>query len=470
MIFDFLAFPAHAAIGEAKALLERITATPAPEFAPPHIEMRTLINGMRCFFMEDRLLPLFRFGLLYPGGRVHDPAEKVGLHGLMATLLRTGGTQTNAPEIFDELLDSQAITIDTQVSWEEASVALSSLSGTQDEALRLLFEMLYAPAFDPARFAVARAKLLEAVRRQNDDPTHLGARLFRKLLYGRESPWARTPTPTQVEAITPEDLKALHATHFAPAQMLCAAAGDFRTGTLVKKVEELMAQYPERPVVARTAPPVEAVFKPGTWIAPKAITQAVVNVGQLATSRDNPDRFPLYVMNEILGSPATFSSWLASSIRTEQGLAYETWSQIGFGPPTVPGVLQAHAKTRVEAAGRTVASIRKIIGEMATGERVAADEVAAMKGAVLKQMIFQYEDPYQVASDMARFVFLGYPPNYIEVFRAAIERVTRADVIRVAKQYLSPENLTVLVVGDDHAVTPQLDAATPVQRYEVGSD
>lgn len=458
---------ALAVIGDARAVVQELApAAELPDFRPPVVE-RTLANGMRCFFIEDHLLPLVRFTLIFPGGAIYDPPEKIGLFGLLATMLRTGGTIDRSPQSVDEYLDAHAIDLDVTVGWEQGTATVSALSEALPEALPLLLALLYTPRFDADRFALARKNFLGAIARQNEQPAPIAARIFRKLLYGAKSPWAATAQAAAVERMTVDDLQSLHAALFAPQQMYCAAAGDFHVAELVAQLDQLLAQYPERAAVAWTPPAAPVTPRAGLFFAPKALPQAVVTMGHRGLTRDDPDKFPLYVANEVLGSPATFTSWLVSEIRTARGLAYEAWSALQLGPFTAPGTFQAHAKTRSAAMPQTVALMRQQITRMADGTSVDDADVRAMKDALLRRMVFQYADPFAVVRDMAQYVYLGLPSHYGDIFREGIRMSSLADVRRVVRQKLHPEQLTTVVVGDPATVLPELKTLGPVEELTV---
>ncbi len=447
-----------------KRIIESLQNGTVPVLQSMKVKKVTLSNGMKCFLAEDHLLPLFRFRLLFAAGSVYDPPDKVGLSNVLMTVMRTGGTLRHSPAELDEMLDSKAIEIALAAGFEQGSAVVRSLAESKIEALRILFEMLYAPAYDPDRVELALEGLRDSIKRRNDNPVAVGNRIFRKILYGPASPWARVPSIDQVNKMSIKDLKSLHSTLLTPQEMVCAAAGDFNSAELIANLESLLARYPERGHEVRTPPQVQRILHPGVWVVDRQIPQSVVNIGSLGISRDNPDKFPLTVMNEILGG-AAFTSWLMDTIRTKRGLAYEVWSQIKPGPPGVPGMIWAHAKTRRASTGEVVNLIRQTIADMKVGKRIKADEVARQRDSILRRLIFEYEDPYQIVTSMQQFVFYGLPANYLEMFREKIGQVTLEDVRRVAGKYLESDNLTVLVVGDAQQVVPQLEQSGPVMLY-----
>ncbi|MBI2343225.1 MAG: insulinase family protein [Deltaproteobacteria bacterium] len=458
------------AIGEAKKTLDALILHDQVVTEMPSVSEVHLKNGMRCFFIEDHLLPLVRFGLIFPAGEVYDPPEKFGLSAMLAAMLRSGGTRQHDAEWIDDTLDANAIKIEIRIEQELGIAGAQALTDDLDTALALFFELLYAPAYQDDRFAIMKGKMAEGVRRRNDQPAHMAQRIFQKVLYGEESPWAATPNLDSIDRITVEDLRALHATLFAPEQMLCAVAGDVAPASLVKRLEALMAQYPERPATQRVPPAVPVTGRPGLWVVPKEVPQSVITVGHVGPVRDDPDRYALVVMNEILGSPATFTSWLTRTIRTEQGLAYEAWSTLKFGPSTAPGMFYAHSKTRAETTAKTVVLLHDNIRKIHAGIDVRADEVDAMRSAILRRFIFQYADPYHLVSSIIRSIALGYPANYLDLYRAGIAAVTREDVRRAARTALHPDALTTVVVGDPAHVIAPLKALGPVNIYPLAGE
>lgn len=451
------AMPSYALIGDAVGIVRELTApADVPTFRPA-VSERTLSNGMRCYFAEDHLLPLFRFTTLFPAGAIYDPAGKRGLYSVLATLLETGGSAARTPDEIDDLLDAHAIDLHIAVGWEQGSAGVSALADERALALQMLFEQLYTPRFDPMRFALAQKNLLDTVARQNEQPAAIGSRIFRKLLYGADNPWGRSVTRADAAAITRNDVQTLHATLLAPRQMLCAAAGDFDADALVAELEQLLAPYADRAPLPWTVPSsAPSAASAGLYFAPKALPQAVVYVGERALRRDDPNKFAMYVANEVLGSQSTFTSWLLQQIRTKLGLAYEVWSTVQLGPTDAPGVFQEHAKTRSAAMAETVREMHRLTAALADGTAVQAADVTQMQGALLKRMIFQYADRFAVVSDMAQYVYLGLPAHYADTFREGVRAVTLDDVRRVAREYLHPDRLTTLVVGDPATVLPAL--------------
>lgn len=444
------------------AQLERRT---LPNFQIPRMTRRTLSNGMRCYFLEDHALPLWQFRILLPAGSVFDPADAVGLNAMTLHLLRNGGTRTHPADAVDAALDQQAIQIGFDAGVEVSSANVSGLRSVQEEALQWFMELLFTPAFEAGRVDLVQGQMIEELRRQNDQPAEIVQREYRKVLYGATSPWARTPSRATVGAVTAARLQEAHAAMLTPDQWVCAAAGDLVPEAFVRTVERLMARYPQRAGTPRMPPSSPAAFQPHTYLAAKAAAQAALTIGHRGGDRFSPDKYALVVMNEILGSSHTFTSWLTSTIRTAKGLAYEVWSSYGFGPTVAPGVFQIHAKTRPEKVGEVVRLAQDAVRRLADGVAITESEMTLMKESILKRSIFEYEEPFNIVAETARFVFLGLPEDYLQRFHEGIKAVRLEDVRRVARTYLHPEALQVFIVGEPRQMGPWLRLTAARRPY-----
>ncbi|MDL1872372.1 insulinase family protein, partial [Deltaproteobacteria bacterium PRO3] len=197
--------------------------------------------------------------------------------------------------------------------------------------------------------------------------------------------------------------------------------------------------------------PVEKRFSAGQTLIPKSADQATLLLGHFGDKRFNPDKFALMLLNDILGGEALVSR-LGKRVRSTLGLAYGIYSR--FGLETDYGVFYIMAQTQAKNAKRVLAESRRILEEIRRPGSVTQAELDFYKQSLLNSLYSEYEPRYNFAKDEARFAYYGYPPNYLELFRQNIEKVTLEDIQRVAEQYLKPEALQVLVVGDPKKIGP----------------
>ncbi|HKX11802.1 MAG TPA: pitrilysin family protein, partial [bacterium] len=422
-----------------------------PEIHVPPIQRQTLKNGMQLLLLEDRELPVVRGYLYWRVGGLYEPADKLGLAEMTGELLREGGTAKRKPEDFEAELAAIGADIESDISRESGLIGFRCLKEDLPKVLGLLFEMLREPAFDAKKLELVRTRMLEALRRQNDDPGKLAMREFPKLIYGPENVWSRTATPATLKAITREDVEAFYRRFAFPDRMILALSGDFDPKAAAATVEKDSRGWAKADQPLPEVPKLSKTWQPGLTLIPKATDQATLILGHYGDQRFNPDKFALLLLNDILGGEALVSR-LGKRVRSTLGLAYGIYSR--YGLETDLGVFMVMAQTKGPSTRQVLAESRKILEEIRRPGSISEAELAFYKQSLLNSLYSEYEPRYNFAKDEARFTFYGYPPNYLELFRENIEKVTLADIHRVAEKYLKPEALQVLVVGDPKQIGP----------------
>jgi zinc protease len=232
-----------------------------------------------------------------------------------------------------------------------------------------------------------------------------------------------------------------------------AIGGDFDAAAMEAKLRAAFGALPQ----VKATPARHDVFagpKAGvSFIDKEDVNQSNVEIVGLGTDRHNPDVPAISVMNEILGGG--FASRLFQKVRTEKGLAYAVGGGLSFGydhPATFHVMVLTQSANTVEA---TKLAMEEIAG--LTTEPFTAEELARAKDNLLNSFLFRYDTPDKVLAERERLEFYGYPANYLETYKAALEKVTVADLDRVAKKYIHPDKLAVLVVGNRPEIKPGLD-------------
>jgi predicted Zn-dependent peptidase len=448
------------------AQVRQLQSRTIPELRAPTAQTWDLSNGWHVILIEDHSLPLITARVMVRTSSLFAPRDKVGVAGLLMRSLRSGGTLATPPEAMDELLDEWAIRLGDQMGEESATVTMQTLSRHAETAFRHFFEIILTPRFDLRRFEISKKRRLDEIRRQNDIPHAVAEREFLHWLNG-DTPWGRIPTRKTLSAVTVEDVRRYYDTHLQHGEKWLVVTGDIRRNQLEQWVTPALPLDPP-PHPREALPTLTRETTPGVRIVAKPATQTAIIVGHNGTNRYNPDKYALLVMNGVLGG-SPFSNLLVSKIRTERGLAYSVSSNYGFGPKEGPGLFIAAAMTRAEKTGEVVGLIKEIITQIREGTGVTHESVETAKRGIMAATLFEYAEPASIASQQAQFALYGYPANYIQEFRRRIMAVTPADVVRVAHQYLHPDQLRILVVGDPKALKMQLapfgaiDVVTPSQ-------
>jgi zinc protease len=402
--------------------------------------------------------------VLIPGGsRDEDPA-KAGLIGLYGQTWRTSGTAKMDGDQLDDLLEAKAAHIETGGDDDSTALQWDSLKGDADQVFSLALDLLLHPKFNPEKLQLAQQQEATGIVRRNDDESEIADREAAKLVYGANSPYTRQPEIATIGAVTVDDLKAWHDKTIG-GKLIVGVSGDFDAVAMEAK---LRAAFEALPPV-KPAPPRHDVFSPPTpglsFIDKEDVNQSNVQIVGLGTDRHNPDVPKLVVMDEILGGG--FASRLFQKVRTELGLAYEVGG--GFTLPyDHPGVFRAIVLTKSPSTvDATKAALHEIAG--LNTQPFTQEELDRAKDNLLSSFLFRYDTREKVLAERERLEFYGYPADYLETYKADLEKVTLADLTAVAKKYIHPEKLALLVVGNGPEIKPGLDELNlgPAQPIDI---
>ncbi len=417
-----------------------------PAINPPKAIVEVLPNGMRCYLLEDHTIPVAHVRVITKVGTIYDPADKAGLASITAILMRSGGAGELGPAQFDAALDGYGAVLSSDMGSEMGTATLESLSGDLDNTLPLLFEMIFKPRLDETRLDVAKLNVQEALRRADDDPEELAAYKYRQLVYGRQSPWARRPDGDSLSRIKVDDVRAFHDKYFKAGDMILAAAGDFNSREIVTLLRRLTADAPKGEVSFPEVPAVDLKFRAAEERIARPTTQAFVRMGQLSIKRNNPDKFALFLVNEILGGGA-FKSRLMQDIRTKRGMVYSIWSSVS--PGLDYGLFTVGLATKADQADKVMELVRGHIEKIIKPGDIEQSELVYAKQSILSGLIFDFDRAFKVVDGRARFYFYGYPDDYWKIYRDRIVSAKLSELSRVAAKYLHPDALDSLVVGPE---------------------
>jgi zinc protease len=422
----------------------KVPIPPLHQFKPQVPRRIELPNGMVIFLQENHELPLIEGSIRIRGGSREEPADKVGMVSVYADAWRTGGTKAKTGDELDDFLEAHAARIEASNSADSTFLAWSSLKDNFDQVFPVVLDLLENPEFRQNKIDLTKQQFASFISRRNDDVDEIAQREAAKLAYGADNPYARTVEYSTLDAITREDLLQWHKRTVVPANMIFGMAGDFDSAAMEKKLRETFGSMSrgEKFVSAKITFPDP---KPGIYFIEKNdVNQSDITMVDLGTERLNPDYYALSVMNNLFGGG--FSSRLFISIRTRQGLAYSVGGGVGTGADHA-GITRFSMGTKSGTTAAGIDALRKELNGLITGS-VTADELKRAKDAILNSFIFEFDSKEKVLSERMRYEFYGYPQDFLEKFPANIEKVTAADVDRVARKYVHPDKMAVLVVGN----------------------
>jgi zinc protease len=414
------------------------------EIKIPEIRQVTLDNGMQLFLLEDHELPLIQASALIRTGTAYEPADKISLASITAVVMRTGGTKNRTGDEIDIQLEQIAASVETGMGQNSGSASMSVLKEDINTGLSILADILMYPAFSEEKIELAKLQLSSSISRRNDEPFDIASREYRKLIYGAQSVYARHSEYATVDNITRDDLVEFHKKYYHPNNMMLALWGDFDTAAMIEKIKQVFKDWEKSGFKPDPMPQVEYNFRSSVNSIRKEDTkQSTILLGHVGGKMDDPDYFALTVMNEILG--ADFTGRLFQNVRSRLGLAYSAFGQYS-STYDHDGLFyvgcQTKSQSTVQAARAMIEEVKKI-----TQSEVTDEELTLAKESYLNSFVFNFESKGQIVTRLMTYKYFGYPDDFLQKIQRSVEQVTKADVLRVAKQHLRPDAVQILVVG-----------------------
>ncbi len=431
----------------------------------PEIEKVTLSNGMRLFLLEDHELPLINISARIRTGSVYEPSDKIGLASITGTVMRTGGTVSKTGDQIDEELERIAASVETGIGLNSGFASMSVLKEDIDTGLAILADVLINPAFREDKIELAKIMHRSSIARRNDEVSEIAGREFGKLIYGTESGYARHTEYATINNISRDDLVAFHKKFFHPNNVMLSVCGDFNTKEMVKKIKEAFKGWEKADVDVAAVPQVQYEYsKTVNVIRKDDINQANIRMGHIGCLMSDPDYFALIVMNRILGSG--FTSRLFKNVRSREGLAYSVFGNYSADFDH-PGVFYVGCQTKSQS---TVHAIRAMMNEVKkmTESEVTDEELALAKDSFLNSFVFNFDSKGKIVNRILVYEYFSYPPDFLQKTKANVEKVTKADVLRVARKHLVPDKVQILAVGRPQDFDEPLSVLTSASSVEPG--
>jgi zinc protease len=441
---------------------------PLPEFKVAKPTRFVLDNGLVVMVMEDHELPLVNVTVRIRTGSLLDPADKVGLGPLAADMLRAGGTTSMKPDALDEFLEGHAASIDTGIGADSGSGSMSALKADVPDVMRVFGDVLRHPAFDPDRLKIAVNELNAAISRKNDEPSGVMSRAFSQVVYGKDSPFAREQTYATVAALTREDLVAWHAKYLQPNRIILGIVGDVTVEEAKALVTKVFGDWKKGPPAAEKFPAPRPDSPAGVFEAVKDdSTQSFIAIGHqgsLVRLTNPADYYAVEVLNEVLSGG--FTSRLFSSVRTAKGLAYSVSGSVGSHWVRV-GPFRMTSSTKVETTAATVDAMITEIKDLEASRPPTDAEVQLAKSGILNSFVFNSDSKAEVLQQQMTFEYYGAPADWLDRYRAAIDKVTTAQVAAAGKKYLHPDKFAIVVVGPEKGLDKPLSTFGTVTKLDM---
>lgn len=439
------------------------------------VQRHVLDNGLTVLLLERRGLPLLTMTASVRSGRAAEGASEAGLSSFTGTLL-DAGTKGWSKQELAELLEGVGGSL--SAGTDGATVRL--LSDHRSLGVRVLAEVLQSPTFPENEVDLLRRQTLAMLEASKNETDWFARAAAMAAVYGPDNPLGRPAQGSEasVRGFTREQVQQWHARWFRPDNCVVAAVGDFDATALLAEIKAGFGDW------AKPAEPLE--FPTFDFVRPQELEgeqifhfsnfdfarvdpnrkriavdhpekdQVVLRLQTIGITRDNPDYFPLLVMDNILGTSPGFTDRFSRVLRDQMGLAYSTFANITGGSGNYPGAFLGYIGTRPENVEGALATMYALLEEIRT-EPVSDEELATAKDYLKGSFVFNLETTSQLANllvSMERFD-LGF--DYVLKYADAVDAVTAEDIRRVANQYLVPDQMVEIISG-------------PVTRIGAGPD
>lgn len=421
------------------------------------IEQWQTSSGAKVLFVANRDLPMLDVSVDFPAGSGYDTREKAGVAAMTNGLLRLGADGLGEDDIARRFADIGAV-LGGRFDADRAGLSLRTLSDPRQRvpALDLLARILRAPEFPAAVLDREKNRQIGALKEADLKPDSQAGRLFYQLTF-RNHPYALRPVGEvdTVGGMTREDLLAFYRQHYVAERAVVAIMGDVSRAEAGAIAEQLTRGLQRSGIAAAALPPVAPLEGAITRVVAHPAAQSHILIGAPGIRRSDPDYFPLFVGNHILGGGG-FVSRINEEVRQKRGLAYSAYSY--FSPQQVPGPFVIGMQTRRDQADEALAVVRKTLRDFVSNGPTEKELVAARQN-IVGGFPMRIDSNRKIHEYLAVIGFYGMPLSYLDDFVANVERVTVADIKAAFARHVDPDRLVTVVVGADKDQTVTAPAA-----------
>lgn len=434
------------------------------DFKKAKVEEFKLDNGITFYLVEDKELPLIRVTATVRTGSLQDPDGKEGLASITGELIREGGSGNYPADKLNILLEDKAAFMSTFIGQGSGSASMNILKEDFDELLPVFVDLVSNPLFPEDKIDLAKTQRKSSISRRNDDQGSIANREFSKLIYGENSPLTRQVEYSTLDAITREDIVAFHEESFVGNNMTLGVIGDFDTKEMKKKLEDAFGSLPAGTENNLIYPEINYNY-PSTvnFIDKSDVNQSYVLVGHIGGLRENPDYAKLQMMNQILGGG--FAGRLFQTVRTDLGLAYAVGG--GYGSSiNYPGTFSLFVMTKSSTTAEAIDALIAEVEKMQTNP-VTKKELEDARDRFLNSLVFRYDSKQKILNERISNQYNGLSQDAFDKYVEELKKVTVSDIQKVAKEYLNPDKVQILVVGNAEEVGDQLQKYGTVNQIDI---
>ena len=406
-------------------------------------------NGARVYFVENRDIPMLDLSIDFAAGAGFDRAQKQGVASMTNRILQRGSEGLTEDEIASKTADVGA-GISGRFDSDRAGLGMRTLSSRaeREQALEVFTRMLQKPLFPANVLAREKTRLIGSLKESDIQPGTIAGLTFNRLMYGAHPYGLRASGDIEsVGNISRDDLEAFYRQNYVAKGAVIAIMGDVSRDEANAIAERITAGLPQPQNSAAALPVVEAKAEKVTRLIPHHASQSHILIGSIGIARGDPDYFPLFVGNYILGGGG-FASRINDEVRQKRGLAYSASSY--FSPLAQKGSFVISMQTRKdqaqEAMDVTLKTLRDFVANGPT-----AKELQDAKSNLVGGFPLRIDNNRKIHDYLGFIGYYNLPLTYLDEFIGHVERVKLADIKRAFAARIDPDKLITVVVGSEAA-------------------
>lgn len=430
---------------------------PAPTIKIADPATFTLANGLKVFVVQNSKLPRVSATLTIDRDPVKE-GEKAGYVSLAGGLM-TRGTQSKTKAQLDEAVDF----LGGSLSGSPTSVSVSSLKANFPKLMEIMADVVLRPAFSAEELEKLRRQTLTGLQSAKDNPNSISTNVVNKLVYGKDHPYGEIQTETTVKNVTLDDIRKYYDTYWKPNIGYLVFVGDITPVEAKKLADKYFSSWKKAEVPRANYAMPKAPAK--TYIAvvdrPASVQSVIKLVTPIELKPGSRNAIPTAVMNEILGSS---SGRLFANLREKYGFTYGAYSKTS--PDRLVGEFSASASVRSEKTDSAIAQFLYEFNRLRT-EPISAEEVARFKNFLSGSFARSLEQPSTIANFALNIARYNLPKDYYRNYLTNLASVTAGDVQSMATNYVQPQQMHVVIVGNAKAIAPGLEKYGEVKYFDI---
>lgn len=434
------------------------------EVSFPGAKEATLKNGLRVLIIEGHTsVPTFSMQMVILSGGLADPADRRGLAGFTAAMLREGTTSKTGSRISEQVDSLGAVlTANASTSSPTTTIFTSGLTESFDPALDLFADVIRNPRFAKEEFEKYKTRAASQLQLHRSNPLYTALENFYRAVYD-EHPAAFYSLPLEsLKQTTVEDLARFHSTHYLPNNAILAIVGDVTLKEVLPKIERAFGNWKRGDEPKTMIPAARDQAKAKLCLIDrKGSVQTALAMGGLAIERTDPDYFAVLVMDRLVGGST--ASRLFMNLRESKGYTYSIYSLLGASK--FRGTWHISAQFGSDATEGVLKEIDYELKRIRE-ERVSESELEDAKRSIISGFALSLEQSNTIIQNIITQKLYNLPTDYWDRYPQKVASVTANDVMRVAKRYADPSRFHIVAVGDLSKIKSAMEKYGPVEVYD----